>query len=101
MNESIHKKVRLSSEQVRQLPSFKKARRAIFKLQIEEGRAHGRGRTSIPRILIPRARIRAHRSPACARRATTDSGGDDGGGDPEPPRRPYTCSLPAYCGGAA
>lgn len=35
------------------------------------------------------SRVRARRSPASTRRATTDSGGDsDGGGDPEPPHRP-------------
>ena len=97
MAKSIHEKVRLTSAQVRNLPAFKKARRAIFRLQVEEGRAHGRGRTCIPRIFTPRARIRAHRSPACARRATSDSGGDSDGGDPEPPRS----SFPYGCGGAA
>jgi hypothetical protein len=48
-------------------------------------------------------RARARRSPAAQRRATVDSGGDDGGGsgDPEPPRPPHLCSLPALCDGGA
>lgn len=55
------------------------------------------------RIRTQPRRIRARRSPASTRRATTDSGGSDsdgGSGDPEPPRRPHLCSLPAYMGGA-
>lgn len=95
---SIHQKVRLTSAQVRALPAFKKARRAILKLQIEDGHAHGRGRTLIPARAPRQRRTRARRSPASTRRATTDSGGDDGGGDPEPPRPLY--SLSPYAGGA-
>ena len=45
------------------------------------------------------ARIRARRSPASTRRATTDSGGDDAGGDPEPPRRPQSTSFSPVFGG--
>ena len=48
-----------------------------------------------------RARVRARRSPASQRRATTDSGGDDCGGDPEPPRPLSLYSLPAYAFGGA
>ena len=45
------------------------------------------------------ARVRARRSPASVRRATTDSGGDSDGGDPEPPRPLYSSPSPV-CGGA-
>ena len=54
-----------------------------------------------PRPRRAHARIRARRSPASQRRATTDSGGDDGGGsgDPEPPRP--RCNLsPVFYRGA-
>ena len=45
-------------------------------------------RPSPARRIRTQARIRARRSPASTRRATSDSGGgDDAGGDPEPPRR--------------
>lgn len=59
-------------------------------------------RNTKPRKAIKRrtsVRVRARRSPASARRATADSGGDP---EPEPPRRPYIYSLPAYAlvGGA-
>ena len=47
------------------------------------------------------ARVRARRSPASQRRATSDSGGTDGGGDPEPPRPRPRCNVsPIFCGGA-
>ena len=52
-----------------------------------------RTRPSPARRIRTQARIRARRSPASQRRATTDSGGDDGGGDPEPPHRPSIYSL--------
>ena len=97
MNKTIPEKTRLTSDQIRNLPSFRKARRAILKLERMEGRATGRGRTIIPttRIRIG-ARIRARRSLASVRRATTDSGGDpDPDPDPEPPRSHTLYSLPA------
>ena len=67
-------------------------------LEIQEGfeilRARrARARPSPARRTHTPARIRARRSPASTRRATTDSGGDDGGGDPEPPHRPHIYSL--------
>ena len=47
------------------------------------------------------ARVRARRSPASQRRATTDSGGSDSdGGDPEPPRPRSSSLSPVSCGGA-
>ena len=103
MTKSIHEKVRLTRAQVRNLPAFRRARKAIFKFQIEEDRVHGRGRTLIltpsraPRL----HRVRARRSPASLRRASADSGGsaDSDGGDPEPPR-PLLYSLSPYAGGA-
>lgn len=105
MQNSIHQKVRLTSDQIRNLPAFRKARRLILRLEVAEGRVHGRGRTLIPprRMRIrTQTRIRARRSPASQRRATTDSGGDDGGGsgDPEPePARPSKSKR--ICGGIA
>jgi len=83
MKNSIHQKVRLTSDQIRNLPAFRKARRLVLKLEVMEGRVVGRGRTLILTTL-PRARVRANRrSPASVRRATVDSGGDP---EPEPPR---------------
>ena len=104
MTKSIHKKTRLTSAKIRQLPAFRKARRLILRLEIQEGRAHGRGRTLIPPRRTRGRTQPARRSPASRRRATTDSGGGDGdGGDPEPepPRRSCICSLPAHAGGGA
>jgi hypothetical protein len=103
MNKIIHKKARLSSAQISQLPAFRKARRLILRVEVQEGRTQGRGRTlipHIPHILKTQARVRARRSPASSRRAASDSGGDDGDGDPEPPRPRSSNSLSPICGGA-
>lgn len=47
------------------------------------------------------ARVRARRSPASTRLATTDSGGTDDSGDPEPPRPRSANSLRARRDGGA
>lgn len=94
MNKTIPQKTRYTSDQILKLRSFKKARRAILRLQILENRVEGRGRTCIPRLRLRiRVRARRSRSPASVRRATVDSGGS-GDPDPEPPR-PLLYSLPA------
>ena len=59
--------------------------------EIMRARAARRARPSPARRIRTQARIRARRSPASTRRATTDSGGDDAGGDPEPPRPSLSC----------
>ena len=71
---------------------------AIKNLSKRCGRLPKTRMTTAPQA--PHRGVRARRSPASLRRATTDSGGSDDGGDPEPPRPSPLYSLPAYRGGA-
>ena len=61
--------------------------------EIMRAAAARRTRPSPARRIRTQPRIRARRSPASTRLATTDSGGTDDGGDPEPPHRPHIYSL--------
>ena len=72
-------------------------------VQLQEMRACARARTALHTRHYRRTqtRVRARRSPASTRRATTDSGGSDDGGDPEPPRSRSSNSLPAHYDGGA